>query len=268
MGEGFRTSHADYSSIPKIATMAFETKAKIATFGGSLLKLSHSSTTTSTPMALNVFLPPGASASKPAPLLIYLSGLTCTPDNVTEKGFLHVHASKAPWDKNYKMESYITKELPETLFKEFKELDKGRVSISGHSMGGHGALTLFLKNPGQYKSVSAWAPIANPTKCPWGEKAFGGYIGEDKKDEWVKHDATELVKGWKGDLPALIDVGTGDNFYKQGQLLPENFEKAVKDAGINGVKVRYHDDYDHSYFFISTFGEDHVKHAAKALGLL
>lgn len=224
--------------------MAFETKAKIATFGGSLLKLSHSSTTTSTPMALNVFLPPGASASKPAPLLIYLSGLTCTPDNVTEKGFLHAHASKlglalcfpdtsprganiageddaydfgsaasfyidatkAPYDKNYKMESYITKELPETLFKEFKELDKSRVSISGHSMGGHGALTLFLKNPGQYKSVSAWAPIANPTKCPWGEKAFGGYIGEDKKDEWVKHDATELVKGWKGDLPALIDV--------------------------------------------------------------
>jgi S-formylglutathione hydrolase FrmB len=107
-------------------------------------------------------------------------------------------------------------------------------------MGGHGALTLFLKNPGKYKSVSAFAPIANPGKCPWGEKAFTGYLGDDR-EEWKQHDATELVRAWKGDaFDALIDVGTGDNFYKQGQLLPENFEAAVKERGFGqGVVVRY-----------------------------
>ena len=109
-------------------------------------------------------------------------------------------------------------------------------------MGGHGALTLFLKNPGKYKSVSAFAPIANPSKCPWGEKAFSGYLGDDR-ETWKEHDATELVKGWKGkNLDLLIDVGKGDNFYKQGQLLPESFEAAVKEAGLEkGVVVRYHD---------------------------
>ncbi|KAF5623789.1 S-formylglutathione hydrolase [Fusarium sp. NRRL 25303] len=285
--------------------MAFTTNATINSFGGLFLKLSHKSAVTGTPMNATLYLPGSASSSKPAPLLIYLSGLTCTPDNVTEKGFLHAHASKLglallypdtspreldlpgehdsydfgsgagfyidakkdPYSKHYKMESYITNELPDLIFKEFKEVDSSRVSISGHSMGGHGALTLFLKNPGKYKSVSAWAPISNPSQCPWGDKAFKGYLGEDK-EEWKKHDATELIKSWKGNFPALIDVGTGDNFYKQGQLLPENFEKAVKDAGIEGLTLRYQDGYDHSYFFISTFGEDHVKHAAKALGLL
>ncbi|KAJ4325308.1 hypothetical protein N0V84_003529 [Fusarium piperis] len=285
--------------------MAFTTNATITSFGGRFLKLTHQSSVTGTPMNATLYLPPSASASKPAPLLIYLSGLTCSPDNVTEKGFLHAHASslglallypdtsprgldlpgehdswdfgsaagfyvdatKDPWSKNYNMESYVSKELHDLVFREFKELDSSRVSISGHSMGGHGALTLFLKNPGKYKSVSAWAPISNPSKCPWGDKAFSGYLGDDK-EEWKKHDATELVKSWKGHFPALIDVGTADNFYKAGQLLPENLEKAVKEAGIEGLNVRYQDGYDHSYFFISTFGEDHVKHAAKALGLL
>ncbi|RBR05452.1 hypothetical protein FVER53590_05434 [Fusarium verticillioides] len=294
------TSILRYSDI-----MAFTTNATINSFGGRFLKLSHKSAVTGTPMNATLYLPGSASSSKPAPLLIYLSGLTCTPDNVTEKGFLHAHASKLglallypdtspreldlpgehdsydfgsgagfyidakkdPYSKHYKMESYITNELPDLIFKEFKEVDSSRVSISGHSMGGHGALTLFLKNPGKYKSVSAWAPISNPSQCPWGDKAFKGYLGEDK-EEWKKHDATELIKSWKGNFPALIDVGTGDNFYKQGQLLPENLEKAVKDAGIEGLTLRYQDGYDHSYFFISTFGEDHVKHAAKALGLL
>lgn len=223
--------------------MAFTTNASIATFGGRLLKLTHQSSTTGTPMNLNLFIPPNASSSKPAPVLIYLSGLTCTPDNVSEKGFLHAHAAplglallfpdtsprgtdhpgehdsydfgsaasfyidaiRDPWKQNYKMESYLTNELPKSVFDNFKELDASRVSISGHSMGGHGALTLFLKNPGMYKSVSAWAPITNPTKCPWGEKAFSGYLGDDK-EEWKKHDATELLKTHKGLLPCLIDV--------------------------------------------------------------
>ena len=117
----------------------------------------------------------------------------------------YIDATKEPWTKGYKMESYITKELPDALFSQFKELDSSRISITGHSMGGHGALTLFLKNPGKYKSVSAFAPIANPVNAPWGQKAFKGYIG-DNEEEWKKHDATELVKQWKGPLEVLIDV--------------------------------------------------------------
>ncbi|KAG5979714.1 hypothetical protein E4U55_004837 [Claviceps digitariae] len=287
--------------------MAFATNATITSFGGKFHKLTHDSSSTKTPMNLTLFIPGTASASTPAPVLIFLSGLTCSPDNCVEKGFLHAHASRlglavlypdtsprgtnhpgehddwdfgsaasfyldateSPWRENYNMESYLTRELPSVLFPAFEQLDGQRVSIMGHSMGGHGALTLFLKNPGMYKSVSALAPICNPSECAWGQKAFSGYLGGDEKREsWKKHDATELIKSWKGRLDCLIDVGTGDNFYKNGQLLPENFAKAAKEAGVDGPVIRYQDGYDHSYFFISTFGEDHVRFAAKALGLL
>ncbi|KAI0128906.1 S-formylglutathione hydrolase [Xylariales sp. AK1849] len=285
--------------------MPFTTNSTIATFGGHLLKLSHDSSSTKTPMNVNLYLP-RESQSKKVPLLIFLSGLTCTPDNCAEKGFFHaaasehgvavlypdtsprgakiqgeddswdfgtgagfyINATQDSWKTNYNMETYITKELPDLVFSEFGDkIDKSRVSITGHSMGGHGALTLFLKNPGLYKSVSALAPISNPSKCPWGEKAFSGYLGSDK-EEWKKHDATELIQGkeWSSKtVPALIDVGTGDNFYKQGQLLPENLEAAAQGAGVKGVTVRYQKDYDHSYFFISSFAKDHVKHAADHL---
>jgi len=290
--------------------MAFETKATIHTMGGKLLKLSHESASTKTPMALNLFLPPLAIAtSSPAtnkvPVLFYLSGLTCTGDNCAEKGFVHaaaakhniavvypdtsprgtkiagedeaydfgsgagfyVDATEQPWAENYNMYSYVAKELPEKLWEGFPVLDQARVGITGHSMGGHGALTLFLKNPGLYRSVSAFAPISNPSACPWGEKAFGGYLGGDRS-RWAAHDATELVKGWAGkDVDILIDVGTGDNFYKQGQLLPENFAQAAKEAGVGGkgVTLRLQEGYDHSYYFISTFAADHVDHHAKYL---
>ncbi|KAF2858524.1 S-formylglutathione hydrol [Piedraia hortae CBS 480.64] len=253
-------------------------------------------------MKLNLYVPPQASASTPVPVLFYLAGLTCTGDNGAEKGFFqhaaskkgiavvypdtsprglgiageddsydfgsgagfYVDATKDPWKKGYQMYTYITKELPEELLSSFKELDGNRMSITGHSMGGHGALTLFLKNPGKYKSVSALAPIANPSQCQWGKKAFGGYFGENNKDEWDSHDATKLISKFPNDTDILIDVGTGDNFYKEGQLLPENFQEAAKKAG-KGVKVRYQDGYDHSYYFISTFADDHVEHAAKYL---
>ncbi|KAI8963945.1 putative esterase [Daldinia sp. FL1419] len=284
--------------------MAFETKATIANFGGKLLKLQHQSSSTGTPMDVNLFLPPAAVSGSKVPVLIYLSGLTCTPQNCTEKGFFQAHAARKgialvwpdtsprganlpneteswdfgagagfyvdatqePWSKHYRMESYVSSELPAALFAAFPDaLDRERVSITGHSMGGHGALTLYLKNPGKYRSVSAFAPIANPSLCPWGEKAFTGYLGADR-EAWKRHDATELVRGWAGkELKALIDVGTGDNFYKQGQLLPENFEKAAKEAGVKGLELRYQPDYDHSYFFMSTFAGDHVEHAAKYL---
>jgi len=257
-------------------------------------------------MKFNLFLPPQAlkSSAEKIPVLIYLSGLTCTGDNCSEKGFFqhrasqkgiavvypdtsprglgvageddsydfgsgagfYVNATKEPYNKGYNMYSYITEDLPKALFSSFKQLDSDRVSITGHSMGGHGALTLFLKNPGKYKSVSAFAPIANPSNCDWGKKAFSGYFGEDQKEKWAEHDATELIKKWKGPLDMLIDVGTGDNFYKQGQLLPENLTKAAEESGNDkGVNLRMQPDYDHSYYFMSTFADDHVDHAAKYL---
>ena len=143
------------------------------------------------------------------PLIFSLGGLNIEGEDESYDfgsgaGF-YIDATKEPWNKGYNMYSYITKELPEALFSQFKELDSSRVSITGHSMGGHGALTLFLKNPGKYKSVSAFAPIANPINAPWGQKAFKGYIGENQ-EEWKQHDATELVKQWKGPLEILIDV--------------------------------------------------------------
>ncbi|KAI2630780.1 putative esterase [Hypoxylon sp. NC1633] len=284
--------------------MTFETKATIASFGGKLLKLTHQSTSTGTPMNVNLYLPPAALSGTKVPVLIYLSGLTCTPENCSEKGFFQAHASRrgiavvypdtsprganlpgeteswdfgagagfyidatqAPWASHYRMETYISSELPAALFDAFaSQLDPARVSITGHSMGGHGALTLYLKHPGQYRSVSAFAPIANPGLCPWGQKAFAGYLGDDR-EVWKRHDATELVRRWTGgDIKALVDVGTGDNFYKAGQLLPENLEKAVKEAGVRGLVLRYQPDYDHSYYFMSSFAEDHVEHAAKYL---
>jgi len=224
--------------------MAFTTKATIASFGGKLLKLSHASPTTGTDMAVSVFLPPQAVAGGKVPVLVYLSGLTCSPDNCAEKGFFqhgaarhgvavvfpdtsprglalpgerdswdfgeaasfYLDATRAPFADHYRMETYLTRELPALLADRFPdELDLGRTSITGHSMGGHGALTLYLKHPGLYRSVSAFAPIANPSSCPWGEKAFTGYLGEDR-EAWKAHDATELVRGWEGDLKMLIDV--------------------------------------------------------------
>ncbi|KAI9740682.1 MAG: hypothetical protein M1818_004646 [Claussenomyces sp. TS43310] len=184
----------------------------------------------------------------------------------TGAGF-YINATADPWSKNYRMYDYITSELPKALYSSFPELDSSKVSIMGHSMGGHGALICYLKNPGMYKSVSAFSPIANPTKCPWGEKAFKGYFGEQGGVEVGRNwDATELIGGFKGDFKALIDVGTSDNFYKQGQLLPENLVAAAKAAGKDkALTVRLHDGYDHSYFFISTFADDHVEHAAKHL---
>ncbi|KAL2789171.1 Alpha/Beta hydrolase protein [Aspergillus keveii] len=285
--------------------MSVTTKASIASFGGKLLKLSHAAKSTNCEMSFNLYLPPQAykSPSTKIPVLIYLSGLTCTADNCSEKGFFqhgaskkgiavlypdtsprgldipgendswdfgtgagfYVDATASPYNKGYNMYTYVTEELPATVFEAFPQLDASRVSITGHSMGGHGALTLFLRNPGKYKSVSAFAPISNPINCPWGQKAFKGYFGEGE-EKWKEHDATELVKGWKGkNVDILIDVGTGDNFYKQGQLLPENLEKAAKEASVTGINVRYQPDYDHSYFTMATFSDDHVEHAAKYL---
>lgn len=233
--------------------MSLKTNATIASFGGKLLKLGHKSTATGCDMEFNLYLPPQANKGQKVPLLIWLSGLTCTANNCSEKGFFQNGASKHgiavlypdtsprgignkgedddwdfgtgagfyldatadPWSKNYKMYSYVVDELPKVVFENFEQIDSSRVSLSGHSMGGHGALTLFLKNPGKYKSVSAFAPISNPLKCPWGHKAFKGYFGDsDWESKGAEHDASELLKKWKGGpLDILIDQVSGPSVF-------------------------------------------------------
>lgn len=238
------------------------------------------------PTNFNVFVPSGASADKPVPFLVYLSGLTCTEDNATQKaptlfeaasqeglaivlpdtsprgagvageddgwdfgtgaGF-YLNATKEPWKKNYNMEDLVTKELPAVLKENQLPLDFARVSLFGHSMGGHGALSTYLRAPaGTYKSVSAFSPICNPTQCPWGEKAFNGYLAGGV-EEGKAYDSTLLLKdaiakGRKVDI--FVDYGTGDNFYKAGQLLPKHLSEAA--AGNAGVTIRGQDGYDHS----------------------
>lgn len=289
--------------------MSFTTDATIYTFEGKLLKLTHESSETQTPMAVNVYLPKqyDFASSKSIPVLLYLSGLTCTPNNASEKAYWQPHADKhgfaivfpdtSPrganvegeddsWDfgtgagfyvnattdnfsKNYRMYSYVHGELQAKLAEQFEKLDFDNISITGHSMGGYGALSGFLQNPGKYKSVSAFSPICNPTKCAWGQKNFAGYLGEDEST-WAQYDPTELIKKYDGPTPeVLIHVGKGDPFYyRDHQLLPENFIEASKDTPFEGkINLNLVEGFDHSYFFISSFTAQHAAHHAKYLGL-
>eukprot|EP01137_Pigoraptor_chileana_P011722 Opistho-2@63060 len=176
----------------------------------------------------------------------------------------YVDATEDKWKENFRMYTYITEELP-AIVNATLPVRADRQSISGHSMGGHGALICAIKNPGKYKSVSAFAPICNPINCPWGVKAFSGYLGTDNKDAWKAYDATELAAAYKGPhLDILIDQGTEDNFYKQGQLLPQAFVRACVDSGVP-VALRMQEGYDHSYYFIATFIDSHIEHHAKYL---
>ncbi|CCH44312.1 S-formylglutathione hydrolase [Wickerhamomyces ciferrii] len=288
----------------------FKTESTITTFGGKLLKLSHQSKQTQTKMDLNVYLPKTyeKSAKKTVPVLIYLSGLTCTPNNASEKAYWQPHADRygfaivfpdtSPrganvegeddsWDhgtgagfyvdattdkykNNYRMYSYVHEEIQPLLQDEFENLNFENVSITGHSMGGYGALSGFLQNPGKYKSVSAFSPISNPIKAQWGEKNFGAYLGDDKS-AWAKYDPTELLAKYDGPTPEiLIHVGKGDPFYyRDYQLLPENFYEASKGTKFGGkVNLNLVDGFDHSYYFISSFTADHAKHHAKYLDLI
>ncbi|AYG95054.1 S-formylglutathione hydrolase [Brevundimonas naejangsanensis] len=265
--------------------------------GGTLRYLKHDSATTGTSMTLSVFTPAGEG---PFPVLIWLSGLTCTEDNFTTKagaykaaaehgviivapdtsprgegvaddpaydlgqgaGF-YVDATQAPWAPHFRMESYVTGELIDLIDAEFPTT-KTR-SIFGHSMGGHGALTLALRHPELFKSVSAFAPIASPTRCPWGEKAFTAYLGEDRA-QWAKHDAALLIesgaaKGVFDDI--LVDQGDADSFLTD-QLKPELLTAAAEKAG-QGLTLRMQPGYDHSYFFMASFVDDHVAFHAERL---
>ena len=250
-------------------------------------------------MRFGMYLPPAA-AHGPVPVLFWLSGLTCTEDNAIAKagmqrvaaelglaivmpdtsprglnypgdtasydfgvgaGF-YVDATEAPWSVGYRMYSYLTHELFDIVSKNFA-VDATRVGIFGHSMGGHGALTIGLKNPNRFKTISAFAPIASPTRCAWGEKALTGYLGTDRT-AWADYDATLLIKklGWRGPQ-ILVDQGTVDQFL-DAQLKPELLSVACAEAGVD-LNLRMQDGYDHSYFFIATFIEDHLRHHAAHL---
>lgn len=268
-------------------------------FGGTQRVCSHDSQSTLTPMKFAVYTPPQAEDG-PVPVLYYLSGLTCTWENVTVKGGIqraaaehgviivapdtsprgagvpdedrydfgsgagfYVDATAAPWNANYRMYSYISQELPNLVDSEVPGVDTGKQGIFGHSMGGHGALTIAIKNADRFRSVSAFSPIVSPTACPWGRNALTGYLGEDEA-AWKQYDACRLVEsiGWNGDI--LIDQGTKDEFL-ENELLPHLFADACGKAGVP-LTLRMQDGYDHSYYFIASFMEDHIAWHAERLG--
>ncbi|MDX2505049.1 MAG: S-formylglutathione hydrolase [Gammaproteobacteria bacterium] len=270
----------------------------IKEFGGWLNRYEHQSTSCNCTMTFSVYLPPQAETEK-VPVVYWLSGLTCTDDNVRTKagaqryaaelgvalvmpdtsprgddvadevdrydlgkgaGF-YVNATQQPWAKHYQMYDYVTVELP-TLIENSLPVLPGVKSITGHSMGGHGALICALKEEGAYRSVSAFSPICHPVNCGWGEGCFSAYLGDNRK-LWKDYDATELVKAGCMAMPALIDHGLADEFLEQ-QLFPQDLEAAYNERNIP-ITLRMHEGYDHSYHFIATFIGEHLAYHAKAL---
>ncbi|MBX3656676.1 MAG: S-formylglutathione hydrolase [Ramlibacter sp.] len=273
-------------------------------FGGVQRFCQHTSAETGLPMKFSVYLPPQALAGARVPALLYLAGLTCNEETFAVKagaqqlaaqlglallapdtsprgagvpgeadawdfgvgaGF-YLDATQAPWARNWRMESWLLKELLPLLRAELP-IDGGRVGLFGHSMGGHGALTLALRHPGEFSTLSAFAPICAPTQCPWGQKAFAGYLGADTL-AWEAHDASALMARqtaapYPGGL--LIDQGLGDKFLAE-QLHPHRFEAACQQAG-QPLTLRRHQGYDHGYYFIQTFMGDHLRFHAQGLGL-
>jgi S-formylglutathione hydrolase len=272
-----------------------------ACFGGVQGFYLHESSVIGLPMKFGVFVPPQAKLG-PVPVLFYLAGLTCNEEtfaikagaqrHAAEHGLMlvspdtsprgtgvegadaawdfgtgagfYLDATQVPWKKHWRMGSYITQELRELVLANFPARPD-RVGLFGHSMGGHGALTLALKNPGLYQSVSAFAPIAAPMQCPWGVKAFSGYLGDDKA-AWAQHDASALIAAGARAPHLLIDQGLGDKFLAE-QLHPHLLEEACAKSG-QPLTLRRHAGYDHGYYFISTFMADHLAHHAQALARL
>ena len=278
---------------------AIETLSEHACYGGVQGFYRHHSDTIGLPMRLGIYSPPQV-VQGPVPVLIWLAGLTCTeetfaikagaqriaaelglmlitPDTSprdtglagadaswdfgTAAGF-YLDATCEPWARHWRMESYITQELPALLARHFA-VQSNALGVFGHSMGGHGALTLALRHPGLFRSVSAFAPIAAPMQCAWGVKAFSGYLGEHQNAAWARHDATELVKAGARVPPLLIDQGLADKFFPD-QLHPDQFEAACFNAG-QPLTMRRHEGYDHGYFFIASFMADHIAHHATHL---
>jgi S-formylglutathione hydrolase len=280
--------------------MTLETLSTNASHGGVQGVYRHKSAATGTEMTFSVFVPPHAPGAT-LPVVWYLSGLTCTHANVTDKGefrqvcaelgliFIapdtsprgegvaddaegaydfglgagfYVNATQEPYAKHYRMRDYIETELPDIIAANFPA-DMARQAITGHSMGGHGALTIALRNPTRFKSVSAFAPIVSPLSCPWGHKALGGYLGDDQS-MWREYDACALIENGARLPELLVDQGDADNFLTE-QLKPELLEAACAKAGI-ALTLRMQPGYDHSYYFISTFMADHLRWHAERLG--
>lgn len=281
--------------------MSLETLGEHACFGGKVGFYRHDSASTGTAMRFAVFTPPQAT-ERPVPVLYFLAGLTCTEETFMMKagaqrvaadlglmlvapdtsprgielpgdrdhwdfgvaaGF-YLDATRAPWSLHYRMASYVVHELPSLIAGHFPA-DTARAGVFGHSMGGHGALTLGLTHRDRYRSISAFAPIAAPMQCPWGEKAFSGYLGGDRA-VWAKHDATAIMRGLDDAARGpqiLIDQGLADPFLER-ELKPQLFEAACDEAGYP-LTLRRHVGYDHGYYFISTFIADHLRHHAHAL---
>ena len=272
--------------------MTLEVLTSARSFGGTQLACRHSSRETGTDMTFGIYLPPHAERGAPLPILWFLSGLTCTHANVVEKGQyqrvcaelglilvapdtsprgpgvpddpdydfgqgagFYVDSTEAPFAANYRMYSYVAAELPDLIAAEFPA-DMTRQAITGHSMGGHGALTLALRNPGRHRSVSAFAPIVAPSEVPWGEKALARYLGPDRAT-WRAHDSVALIEDGARVPEILVDQGGADSFLER-ELKPERLEAACREAEI-ALTLRMQDAYDHSYYFISTFMEDHLR---------
>ena len=264
-------------------------------FGGRQLQFKHRSEAVNCDMQFSIYLPPQSDA-QPVPVLYWLSGLTCTDQNFVTKAGAQQHAAKygiaivtpdtsprgdnvadaaerydlgqgagfyvnatqTPWSDNYHMYDYVNVELPALIEKNFPVI-AGLKSISGHSMGGHGALISSLKNPGQYRSVSAFAPISNPVICGWGQGCLGTYLGDDR-ERWKEFDATELIRSGANSLPLLIDQGSDDEFLDT-QLFPQNLATACRESGIS-LDLRMQEGYDHSYYFIASFIGEHIAYHA------
>jgi S-formylglutathione hydrolase len=266
--------------------------------GGRQLVVKHASAATSTDMTFSIFLPPQAQGGRKLPVVWYLSGLTCTHANVTEKGEyrgacaelglifvapdtsprgddvpdaeehdfgkgagFYVDSTEEPWAKNFRMWSYVTEELPALVGSEFPA-DMQRQGITGHSMGGHGALTVALSFADRFRSVSAFAPIVAPSQVPWGQKALAGYLGDDRS-AWARHDSVALIESGASVDEILVDVGDADPFIEK-ELRPELLERACAEAGI-ALTLRRQPGYDHSYYFISTFMAEHLRWHAERL---
>jgi len=267
-------------------------------FGGSQGVYSHDSAATGTPMTFQVYIPEHAPGDR-LPVLWWLSGLTCTHANAMDKceykracaehgialigpdtsprgdevpddpaydfgkgaGF-YVDATQEPWKANFRMRSYVEQELPALIEAEFPMLDMSRQGISGHSMGGHGALTVSLRNPGRFRSTGAFAPIVSPINCPWGQKALGGYLGDDIAD-WRQYDACALIKQGARLPELLVDQGLADPYLDE-QLKTHLLDEACRTADIPAT-IRLHEGYDHSYLFVSTFIDDHIAWHAERL---
>ena len=285
-----------------MAVIPFEVVSQHRCFNGTVGFYKHEAASTACPMTFSVFIPPQAQPGRRVPVLYYLAGLTCTEETfmikagaqrvAAELGIMlvapdtsprgvklpgdsdawdfgvgagfYLDATVEPWSRHYRMYTYVTQELRALVEAQFPA-DPARTGVFGHSMGGHGALTIALRNPDRYRSVSAFAPIAAPKQCPWGQKAFSGYLGPDR-GQWADYDATELVSGVKDAArkpPILIDQGLSDQFL-QTQLHPQLFEEACQKAGYP-LHLRRHEGYDHGYYFISTFMQDHLIHHAKIL---